>query len=69
VNTRRIAYYIANALVFGGGGIMVAVSVYSVWVFWTDSFWAFAKVFVVAAVIGIIIALIGNALFEYADSE
>ena len=62
----KIAYYVANVLAFGGGVIFTAVSMYSVWLFWTDSFWAFAKVFGAAAVAGVIIALVGNALFEYA---
>ena len=35
----------------------------------TTSIWAFAKVFGATGVIGIVVALIGNALFEYADKE
>jgi len=37
------------------------------WLFWTETFWAFVKVMGPVAVLGIIIALSCNALFEYAE--
>jgi len=64
---KRFAYYLALALGFGGGAILFAASLYAGWLFWTDTFWAFAKVMGPVAVAGVIISLSCNALFEYAE--
>jgi hypothetical protein len=64
---KRFAYYLALALGFGGGAILFAASLYAGWLFWTETFWAFVKVMGPVAVLGIIIVLSCNALFEYAE--
>lgn len=59
---RKVAYYLVLGLVYAGGAAVVAAQFFSVWLFWTDSFWAFAKIFGLACVGGIIVALVGSML-------
>ena len=66
---RRVAYYAACVLASGGALIAVGAFSYAAWQFWTDSFWAFAKVFGMTGVFGIVVALIGSKLFEYAEKD
>ena len=64
---RKLAYYIAWSLSIGGGVVVVAASTYATWLYWTVSFWAFAKVMGIVMVSGLIVAVVGNALFEFAE--
>ena len=66
---RKVVYYIACGLIFGGGFILVAASTYAAWLFWTDSFWTFAKIMGIVMASGLIVAVIGNAMFEYAERK
>lgn len=63
----KLARYTALVLMIGGGIAMAVGATYAAWLFWTDPSWAYAKVIGSMIVAGPLIAVVANALSEYAD--